>query len=211
VTRQQMAEIASEIHQSMNIYEQYEMSEKEFDSGFIDGLIKLKVADFKPVPIESVLNSLSKYSIKDLQPNIIRKNLYKVLKVKTVGDKKHIIINSEYLKNNSEKDRDEIDTSVKAGYAGLSASASFKYVKEKERSWASSGKNLDDQLNELNSHSQDNLEWELEGEKIVPKRLKVSRLVKTSFNEKLNFENIKRIVDVIFDKKFTLEYKNGIY
>lgn len=193
VTRQQMTELASEIHQSMNIYKQYEISKKEFSSHFIDGLIKQNVVDFKPVPIDTVLKSFSKYSTKNLNPNIIKINLSKVLEVKTLGDKKHITANSEYSE-----------------CAGFSASASLNYVKEKERSWTNSGKKLDDQLKELNSYSRDNIEWELEGEKIVPKSLKVSRLVKTSFNEKLNFENIKRIVDVIFDINFSLKYTNGI-
>jgi hypothetical protein len=68
---------------------------------------------------------------------------------------------------------------------------------------------IDDQLKELNSHSQDNIEWEIRGEK--PKNIKVSRLLKSSFNDKLNFESIRRIYDSMIDIEFLLEYENGNY
>ena len=214
VTHQQMADLASEIHQLMNVYKEYELNVREFSLKFINGLINQMVADFKPVPIDIVIKSLSKYSTKDLDPNIIKKHLSKVLKVKIVGDKKHIIANNEYSKSNSDKHHDEMGTSVKGEYAGFSASASFNYVKEKEQSWSNSSKSLDDQLKELNSHSKDNIEWEIEGEKIVPKSLKVSQIFKTDFNEKRNFEWIKRFIDghrSILDIEFLLQYKKGIY
>lgn len=206
VSRQQMAELAAEVHQSMNVYEEYEIREKEFSSDFIEGLIKQKVADFKPVSIDDVLKSFSSYSAKDIDPNIIKKNLSKVLKVQTNGNKKHIIVDSEYNGSKSERDRNE--TGFRVGWFNLKGSVN--YANEKETSWANSGRDLKDQLDELNSHSQDDVEWELEGEQIVPKSLNVSRLVKSSFNQKLNFERIKRIVeDYIFNKKFSLEYKDG--
>ena len=69
VTRQQMDELAAEIFRSMSVYEEYQIGKEAFMSAFIDGLIKQNVLLFKPVPIDTVLKSLSKYSIKYLNLN----------------------------------------------------------------------------------------------------------------------------------------------
>lgn len=67
VTRHQMAELASEIHQLMNVYREYWFNVREFCWSFINGLIKKKVLDFNQVPIDSAFKMLSKYSISNRQ------------------------------------------------------------------------------------------------------------------------------------------------
>ena len=208
MTREQMVELASEIKKSSYVFEEYYIAEENLHtSGFVNGITKQKL---RPVPIDTVLKSFSKYTTKDFDPNMVKRNLFKVLKVKKIGDKKCIIANPEYSKRDSEEGDYEYDEIEKPVEGVFNASLSFNYVKEKERSWENSEISLNDQLKELNRYSNDNIEWELEGDNIVPKNLKVNRILRASFNGEL--QTIKGIIDdYILDIKFYLEYENGIY
>lgn len=70
---------------------------------------------------------------------------------------------------------------------------------------------MDDQLNELNTYSENQVKYEFEGSKIVPKSLKVCKLKSANFKKVLNFERIKHIYrEAEFKKTFTLSTRTSV-
>ena len=213
VSREQLGSLASEIYSSFNVYEEYEMPEKEFSTSFIEDLIKQTKSHFNMVPFKTALKSLSTYSKKDLNPNEIKSMSEKALKVNTSGGRKYIATNKLFDNNGSNITNTQHIGSASARealFSMLGVDLSYKYVKEKENNWSTSNKSLENQLKEINLHSKEYIEWKLDGSRIIPKSFKLSKLVKSSFKNGLKFERIKKIVaNTIVRKNFLLEYKDG--
>ena len=210
VSREQMANFANEIYTSFHVYSEYEMPKDEFSSKFVEGLIKQTNAAFKPVPFKEALSSLSKYSMKDLEPDEIKKTYEKMLKVKTVGSKKHIIVDKALSDSQSQKNTSSHGGAVGVSYKGVGLNTSYNYAKERENNWAKSNKSLENQLKELNDHTKEEIEWKVDGNRIVPKSLKLAKLVKSTFKNGLKFEKIDRYVnDKLQVISFNVKYKDG--
>lgn len=212
VDRSQMANLASEIYSSYNVYEEYEIPEKEFSSSFIEDLVKQTSADFKPVPFTTALKSLSKYSKKDLTPSQIKSVYENSLKVRTSGERKFLAVNKRLDNNGSDSVNSNHSASIsgKDIFSMIGIDLSYNYVNEKEKNWAFSNTSLENQTNELNSHTRDQIEWKIDGTRLIPKSLKLGKLVKSRFKKGLRFERIRRLVaNTIVSKSFQLEYKDG--
>lgn len=81
---------------------------------------------------------------------------------------------------------------------------SFRFVDENENS----NKSLQSQLNELNEHS--NIEWKIDGEKVIPESLKTSKLSKSKFKNEIKFDKVKkRTPKTVLDKNYSFEFKDG--
>ncbi len=66
-------------------------------------------------------------------------------------------------------------------------------------------KKINDHLVEINSDETSDVEWKQEGEKIVPKSLKVAKLSKGEFIKRLTFKNIKQKLEkTFFQENFDL-------
>ena len=210
VSREQLANLANEIYTSFHVYAEYEIPKDEFSSKFIEGLIKQTNAAFKPVPFKEAISSLSKYSMKDLEPNQIKSAFEKALKVKTEGSKKHIVVDKESANSQSQKNNTSLGTSVETDLKVASLKMSCNFAKGRENSWANSNKSLDNQLKELNDHTRDQIEWKFDGNRIIPKSLKLAKIVKSTFKNGLKFEKIERFVsDKLQVKSFNIKYKDG--
>lgn len=48
-----------------------------------------------------------------------------------------------------------------------------------------------DQVNELNTHTQNEAQWEIQGDKVVPKSLNVARIMRSSMKKSLKFSRIR--------------------
>lgn len=216
VTRDQLGNLATEVYHTFRIFEEYEMREAPFSESFIDEMLRQTSAAhlFKPVPVDEALKHLSTYSAKDLDPDVIKRNLSKVLKVRKENGRDHIRVNDEFSANsdNEVKTEQKTNMGVKGLEAlGMNGDLSVGYVRNNQEKWMESEKSLRDQLAELNRESQDNVEWDIQGEMIVPKSLNLTRLIKSNFKKDLLFERIRReLSDFIFNKKFTLQYRDGI-
>ena len=206
VSREQLANLANEIYDSLNAYTEYEMPEDEFTSKFIKEIIKQTNSTFKSVPLKEAFSSLSKYTIKDFDPNMIESNYGDILKVKKTGSKEHIIVDKEL--ENSE--RNSSDRHLGANYMNIGGRKSYEYAKNRENNWAKSGKSLKDQLKELNDFAKSEIEWEIVKKRIIPKSLKLVKLVKSNFEKGLKFVQIEQLItDKIQVKSFNVEYKDG--
>jgi len=90
------------------------------------------------------------------------------------------------------------------------AKDAYEYVKNRENNWAKSGKSLQDQLKELNDFAKSEIEWEIVKKRIIPKSLKLVKLVKSNFEKGLKFVQIEQLItDKIQVKSFNVEYKDG--
>ena len=104
--------------------------------------------------------------------------------------------------------------SASAGVFGIfGGSATGSHASSKKENWINAGTSLDDQLNELNSYDENSIEFEFQGNKIVPKNLKVAKLHSAGFKKTLTFTRIKNVYyEADFQKKFVLatEKSNAI-
>jgi len=172
VNRKQLANLASNFHSSLNIVEEYQIEEKEFSEKFIEEFIsQVSAKTFEKVPIDEAMQHLSSYSTKDIQPNQIFSELSKVLQVKNEAGKEYI----SSIKENSDERRESKDqstsVSVSGGFGPFSASSSVSVANKNENEWKQSNKNANEQLSELNKANTDDIEWKIDGDKIVPKSL----------------------------------------
>ena len=211
VTRQQMEEFSSKIFSSMNVFEEYEMPEYEFNGNFIDDLIR-QTSDhaFQQVPFEQAINGISKFNINDdLKADEISSEFSKIFDVKSNGSRQHIIANKENYEKLNERNKDEYGGKLAGSGFGFSLDASYNQANEKQKEWENSNKNLNDQLRELNSASDKTIEWKLDGHKIVPKSLKVSKINKSKFKKEFSFNKIRsNLYNHTFTKIFSLNTFN---
>ena len=109
-----------------------------------------------------------------------------ILKVELYGNKSHIVLDEEQYK--------KVQSS-----SSISTSRSTKFIAERSRSRQQSrsdstetkDRTLNDELRELNTASQDEVQWEFEGEKVVPKSINVARLMRSNFHKTLRFNRVR--------------------
>ena len=205
VTRDQMTGISSEMYSSLNIVEYYQMSEGQFSDAFIEGMInQIASEQFKQVPIDTVLASLSKYGFdigEDLKPDVIKKDMGSIMTIEKKDEKSRIILDDANFKKFEESNSNSGGFGV--GFMGIELSANWASSNSKGNSAES--KSLNDQLRELNTVSQKDMQWEIVGDKIVPKSLNVARLARTKLSKTLSFSRIKvQTYLVSFERKFAM-------
>jgi len=218
VTRDQLTELSNEVNAYFNVVEDYQIPQEQFSSAFVESLIGLTgQTTFKPVSFDDALKSLSKYSIDfsgDLNPNQITKELSEIFKVEKLGNKSHIVFDEKYFKELETQSSSSGSGKVSAGVFGIGGGkASAQYANSQSSYWLDKGSSLDDQLNELNTYSENKIKYEFEGNKIVPKSLQVSKLQSSSFKKTLSFSRIKNFYyEADFNRVFTLntlQHKTG--
>jgi len=88
ISREQMNQLSGELYSSLNVFEEYEMPEYQFQQNFVEDFIKLATAEhFQQVPALQALKELSSYGIdfgQDLQAGkaMITKEEAQTLRVK---------------------------------------------------------------------------------------------------------------------------------
>ena len=142
--------------------------------------------------------------------DMIKEDFGKIYEVKKVKDKKFIKIDKEHLNKLRTKYSGKWSGKIKGsgsvlGIFKASASGSASNEQEDEYDSTASGKSLDEQLNELNTENVNDIQWKIEGERVVPKSIFVAKLNKASFSRSLVFNRIrKQSYDALFQRKITL-------
>ena len=214
VTRVQATELANEMYTSLNILEEYEMPELQFSEAFVSDLIsQIAASSFAHVPIDEALSSLSKYGFdirEDLNPDVIKRNLGSVFTIETIGDESKIVLNTKNKDNLDTSSSSEVGAEVSAS-AGIplvleaSVRGAVKTADNNAYSGASEKETLSDQLKKLNSQTQNDVKWEIEGNRIVPKSLNVVRLTRSKLGKTLSFSRVRRqTFTALFDRYFSL-------
>jgi hypothetical protein len=210
VTRDQLTELSNEVNSYFNVVEKYQMPQDQFSSAFVENLIsQAGQTSFKPVSFDEALKSLSKYSINfegDLKPDVITKELSDVFKIEKIDEKSHIIFDQAHYK---ELEKQSQSSGSKTGSFELfgigGGSKTSQFAQSQKDKWIDTGSSLDDQLKELNAYSENQIRYEFEGNKIIPKALNVNKLQSSSFKKTLSFNRIKSVYyEADFNKVFTL-------
>jgi hypothetical protein len=88
---------------------------------------------------------------------------------------------------------------------GQSGSKTSQFAQSQKDKWIDQGTSLNDQLKEVNSYSENQIKYEFEGNKIVPKTIQVSKLQSSAFKKTLSFSRIKNYYyEADFNKVFSL-------
>jgi hypothetical protein len=197
VTRRQLKNLAIEMYSNLNIAEENELPIYQFNEEFIEELIKqAAIEHFRQIPIDEAIQTLSKYLTnfdKDLTANVIKKDLGKVYELKKINDQKHIKLNNEHLNSSKDQSSENTEGSFK-GWFGLEASV--KHASSKLNEAVNSGKSLDDQLKLLNKEHINDVQWDIVGDKVIPKSINVAKMNKASFSRSMSvfYKNKKTII-----------------
>ncbi|CAF1031898.1 unnamed protein product [Brachionus calyciflorus] len=214
ITRNQISSLAHELYQQLDIYEEYQIPEWEFDIKFIDDFIN-QTSEFvnKYVPIDEALAQMSSYDIyQDIKPDLIKEELSRVFMIEKRGLKNILKVNktqNEKLKEDNESTRDLSLSGKKGIYKG---ELGTKYAQNKSDEWEKLNFSLDEQIKELNLYGENEIEWERIGDMIKPKNIKVSKLLKSNLKKELVFSRIRRVyTDAAFKRNITLSLKKEVY
>jgi len=194
VTRDQLAKLANLVKSNMRVLEEYQIPEEKFSDEFIETIIKKSGEEMRNVDFREALASLSTFATdfkSDLNADCIYNEISNALTIEKLGDMKHIVVRkNEDLAGSKEKDG-RISVSANGGYGGVTFGSAVEFVKSNKEAWSKSKASVEDQLRELNTHNENQIEFQFQGNKIVPKSLKVYKLYAADFRKDLTFERIK--------------------
>ena len=203
VTRDQMTELSSEMYTTLNIVEDYQMSEGQFSDAFVEGMInQIATEQFKQVPIDTVLASLSKYGFdvgQDLKPDVIKKEIGTIVIIKKENNTSRIVLDEANYKK-----LEESNPNYGGGnFMGIGASADW--ARSNSKSEAAKTKPVNKQVKELNTFSKDVVTWEIEGDRVVPKSWNVARVSRTKLGKTLSFSRVRaKSYSAPFERQFAL-------
>ena len=210
VSRNQISSISSELYQKLNVIEIYQMPQTQFKESFVDDFIKqTALSAFQYVSIDQVLSQFSKYDFtQDIKPSVIKNELSRLLTIKKVANKELLQLNQTQY----EKLISQYGKSAGGSFFGISFSGSANYATSRQSEWEKSSTSFLNQLNELNTFDQNEVEWSRSGNIVIPKSIKVSKLAKALFNKNLVFSRVKlEYYDAPFKRSFTLDSSNRLY
>ena len=212
VSRDQLVELGNLVYTELNIIEEYEIDSEKFSNEFVKDMIALVGEKMQPVNFKEALESLSKFSLNfqgDIDPDRITRELSKVFTLEKIGNKEHIVLDKAYDEQLEKEKSSGTKVNAEVSYGIVSVKAGVEHVQAQKYKTSKSEKNKDDQLKELNSLKENNVEYEFSGQKIIPKSLKVAKLTRSKFENTLSFSRIKHVyVKAQFDKKFSLSTQN---
>lgn len=143
------------------------------------------------MPTDTVLATISKYSFDigaDLRPEIIKKDIGSLLSINKTDEKSRIIF--DVKRYNDWANSDKLSGSSRGNLIGL-FKASFGAAADISSRGTTNDQTLSDQMHELNTLSQNEAKWEIEGEKIIPKSLNVARILRSNMKTSLTFNRIR--------------------
>jgi len=206
VTRDQMASLASEMYSTLNIVEDYQMPETQFTDDFVEGLItQIASTSFRDVPIQDAMAAISAYGMDfsgDLKADEIIRDMGEVLKVENYGNQSRIVVDSS--KKDAIQNRASVSYGASASLHGL-FSGSMNFGIENDFSKSQESRSLQDQLAMLNRASRDQVKWEIQGTKVIPKSLNVAKVSRSRLSSTMTFSRIRaQEFTAAFSQKFSL-------
>ena len=196
MTRQQLADLANFI--CLNYCQDYVTGKSVIN---LEDFISENNIEFKQWSFDYAFNLSSKYfNINNINKTEIRSIYENAFKVERSLQKSKIYIGINYQM------MPKIMTSL---LSSLGIAESYNYVRDNEKYWSESTKTLDEQLKELNSYSRNDIEWKIVGNKILPQRLNLMKLKKSSFQDGLKFNLFDKVVGNISTAATSFDSKDG--
>lgn len=211
VTRDQMSNLADELYTSLNIVEEYQMQMNQFNENFVFDLIsQTAINSFNQITFDEVIKLFSKYSLSydDEFSETIKSEIGKIFELNKSYNISYIQINTEFfdsLKRKSIITGSINDEDVKV-LGVIKIGGAIKICSEKSKEWIRSEKTLIEQLKEMNSGLENDIQWRIDGESILPRTINVARLNRASFFKTLTFNRIRKefYYDALFYRKLSL-------
>ncbi len=209
VTRSQITDLASELYSTLNIDEDYEIPDSEFESGFIQMMIaQVFSQSFSYLHINNSLNMLSTYHMNfglNIQPDVLNREMGRVFELKNSGDKQHITVNNEYLSSQEERGLTKTGVSTDIKFFGFQIGGAVSHAREQNSKNEWQQKSLKDQLFELNRKSDDEIQWEISATKVIPRAIKVARIEKSKLITGFTLNRVRKIsYEAPFQRNFEL-------
>jgi hypothetical protein len=207
VNRDQMTELAAEMYTTLNIVEDYDMPQSEFSEAFVDDMVnQLAIKQFQQVSVNDALETLSHYAFdisQDLKPDVIKHDMSSVIKIDKSSGKDRIVLDEDKYNKFDEKYSGKHRTHSHRGILGIHRAT--EWAKKNSHTEVNHLKTRDEQLHEMNQESQDESQWEFDGDKVVPKSLNVAELSRSKIGNTLSFSRV-RIEKFVapFERQFTL-------
>lgn len=148
--------------------------------------------------------SVSKYGFDigaDIQPDVIKKDIGSILKIEKTGSKSRIVLDEERYREYSKSRSNSGGFGVSVFGCGLSAN----WARSNAQSSISKDRSRSDQLRELNEETKNEAQWEIEGDRVIPKSLNVARLTRSKISKTLTFNRIRmQSFEAPFHRTFSL-------
>ena len=187
LTRNQIQLFSSKLDELLNIYEEYDIKGKESEKKFVENLISLlSEKSFEDVDFKKSIQHISTFGMsnkQDLSPHIIEKNLTRIFKVEDNGSISHVALFNEMRSLAS-------SNQISEGYSAFDLfdiAAAVEYYNSRRNSYEFNLKNFSEQLKEISANSLSGVQFYSEGRKILPRSLKVARIVRSRMERNLSF------------------------
>jgi hypothetical protein len=139
-------------------------------------------------------------SQQDVHPDTILHDAGRILEIEQDGDKSHIIANR--TAQNEFESKQDLKISGGGSFLGISAFANF--AENNQERWKNASTSLDNQLRELNRHSKGEIEWTVDGNRVVPKSLNLSMVSRASLRKSIRFSHVKTLVGLLTGEEMSL-------
>ena len=214
VTRNQISQLSSELYQKLNIIEIYQMPENKFKESFLDDFISMTASSiYQNVNVNDTLSLLSRYNFEaDIKPNVIYSEMSKIFTVNKVNNKERLTLSKTNYDRLITTYGRSTGGSAGGSFFGINFGGSASYATSQSSYWESSNTLFTNQLNELNTYFENEVQWERKGNIIVPKSINVSKLSKALFQRDMSFSRVKReYTEAPYKRQFLLETSNILY
>lgn len=207
LSRVQIDRLTNDIFTQTRVAQKFKLDESQFRNIFTNHFLKSN-GRITPIrlddqPSESL--SLSRYGNSQnvmIKLASVKEQLENVFMVKEKGDKSIVTLNDVGI--------DELLTKLKGLVSVLPLESLLKFVTNKENDWFEENKNLNEQLAEINNHTEKQIEWRLVDEMtIVPVLIRLTELKRPTFANEIIMPIIRTIrfdrTTKRFDKNITLK------
>ena len=190
-----MSNLVGELYNKLNIMEEYEVPEKEFNSKVIEKIIQqAAVGGFSFQPFEKALKAISPYMLQfgdDLKADKTKKESRDSSNANSLGTKDQSVSHRETESATESSGTSNREVAVDANVFGSTVSAKYNEAQTSVNNGRQSKKENQETVKELNKATQDSVKFELEGNRIKPKSLNVAKLSKMKFKTGFNINQIK--------------------
>lgn len=212
VTRNQISQLTSQLYVQLNVIEDYQMPETQFKQNFVDDFLAQTASQiYQYTNIDQALSQMSKYNFEvDIQPSVIKSEMSRIFTVAERNSKEVLTLNKTAYEQLLTTYGKNTGGSASGSIFGFSFGASANYANQQSSNWINAGTSFSNQLSELNQYYENEVEWQRNGNIIVPKSVKVSKLSRASFDKDLVFTRVKReYYDAPYQRVFVLNTLNA--
>lgn len=194
VSRNQVSQLVSELYLRLNVVEDYQIPETTFKESFInDFLTQTSTQIFQFTDIDKALAQMSKYNFMvDIAPSVIKSEMSKIFAINKTKSTETLVVNQTQYDRLVTTYGKNTGGSASGSFLGFKFGGSASYATQQSSDWTRQNTSFTDQLSQLNTYYESEVQWARQGNIIVPKSVDVSKLSKAYFSKDLVFSRVRR-------------------